>query len=139
MRRASSAVNQYWPLIYWLLFACLAAIAAQDPGYALRSQPLPPFPWISLFIIWALLAAQTYPLHVFLYRGLTGHSLLRQLTKAALYSLVLCLFFAATAATGQEGLLYVPMWFAFASLALFGGIALAIAAAQFWRRGHVAH
>jgi hypothetical protein len=130
------AVRRYWPVIYWLVFACLAVIAAQDPGRILRSQPLPPFPWISLFIIWALLAVETYPLYVFIYRAPIGNSLLRQLTKAALYSLALCLFFMAAVATEQTWLLYVPMGFAFASLVLFGGIALAIGAARLWRRSH---
>jgi len=138
VRRYSLFLHRYWLVAYWLAFACVAALAAQDPGYVLRSQPLPPFPWAGLGIIWLVLAAETYGLHFFLNRGPVGSSLLWRLAKAVLYSLVLSTFFVVTSVTDQGGLFYVPMWFALASLVLFGAAVLAVGVTQLWQRMHAA-
>src|SRR5690242_15087628 len=133
MRRTLAMLRSYWALVYWLAFACVAAIAARDPGYVLRSHPLPPFPWVGLAVIWTILAAETYGLHFFLHRGPKDKSALWQLTKASLYSLALSVFSIATFVTDQGVLFEMPMWFAFVSFVLFGALSLASGAARLWR------
>ncbi len=115
-------------VLYWLAFACLAAVAATDPGYAPRWLPLPPFPWFGLVAVWTMLGLGVFGLHIVFGKPWTYRR--RLLVALGAYG-TLAFLFVVTWVTDNPGLACVPGWFVlltFIGLVVLG-IAHAIASA----------
>ena len=130
----ASLLKQFWLVLYWLAFACLAAEWAQSPGLILHSLPMPPYPWAGVVVTWVILAIEVWIFHVIFYRpaGKT-RPLWTRLRNALLYAFGLCVFAFLTTVTDMPGYFYVNGYFALISFASLCIGALTFGLATLWQ------
>ena len=127
MDRITHLRDRYWPVLYWLPFACLAADWGQDPGYSVsRRQLLPPFPWGGIVVAWVVRGAQVVVLWYLL--SWRAHALPwpRRLRNAWLYALLLAILWIFILPTHMPGFVVAAAWFAPCTFILLSAVVIAL-------------
>jgi uncharacterized membrane-anchored protein len=103
MNQANYLIQKYWPLAYWLLFACFAAEGATYPGYIPRSMPLPPYPWTVVVAVWLIFGFIIWWLARLLSEKPTRSKASSLIQSVAFLALMGFMFLAFTTASDLDG------------------------------------
>jgi hypothetical protein len=124
--------RRYFLVVYWLLFAAMAADWGQYPGLVLNRE-LVPYPWKGVGIMWALLGVEVAVLYAIL-RPVTFRRSWGRLALALLYAGLLVAYGVVTFVTDMPGYYYVPTYFAMATMLGLLVFAFLLGLTIWWRR-----
>ncbi len=127
----NAVFRRYGLIAYWFLFAALTLYQAQFRGFVPDPEHAP-YPWLSVFWIWVVLAVLIGVLYLIL-RPKTFQYQWARILAAVIYASILVLLAFVTFVTDMPGHYYVPAEFSFVTLIAVIAPALVGSAFALWR------